>query len=328
MERMMKLVLMSLLSIILLAAGCQLEQSAEEYGSLTLSLAQKARSFSSDLDTEITGYSITLEHAVSLESSEYTLTEGSTLSLEAIRIGTWQITVEGYNQAAQVVATGSTSVEVKANRTKSAYIPLTYVGGEGTLEVEVSWDTGEFYDPEVSVEVLPFGIEGAQWIDLGSMQEGAEGSLVLSSPLENGLYTIRLTVTDSVHGSVSTLDTLQIHTGSTTAARFTFDVAEGSLILEITGPEQGLLFPGLFGIEEGQQFDYSESLSLQVTCDLEEPELQYTWYLNAQELSEQQRELTLTGLLPDQYTLTCIITDGTSLGSASLEFSVFDGGQQ
>ena len=206
------------LVIIMLFSACSNPVgNSTERGKVELHLDVGSRTLVSDISTQISSYRVTFSNAegseVSVESAETTIE--ASLPSE----GTWDILVEGLNDSGQVVATGTSSVEVTAGETVSVAIVLGPADGNGTASFEVQWNSIQTNNPSVTGHLVNSQNETISM----EFTITAAGTATSEVQVDDGYYTLEAQLLDSGVVVAGFAEAVQISAGGTTQHVFSFD---------------------------------------------------------------------------------------------------------
>lgn len=320
----MKKMFFFLIGAVLLFAGCTastLRNNTSE-GTIVLSLSEKDVSNQTivpGINMDIAAYDIYGSGpGDSFQQLDWT---GGTLEVISLIQGAWIINVDAKNSTGTIIANGSESTTVVGGSITPVTVTVTPLDGNGDLEVNVSWQSGEISSPSIS----------------GSVEDSALVSTTLSTfsytaiqgssttELEKSYYALFLTINDGATPLFDGLvDIVRIVYNETTIANLTVEGIGEDTGVSIT--IEDALDPPIEINFSGQQSAIDEGTDMTVTATTDpSPVDLYQWYLNGQKLTgETNPFITIGSSLPvkNGYKLTLMVTMGTILSSENIYFDV------
>lgn len=184
-----KIALFLLTAIACAAMGCKSESTPRS----TLELTMETRN-----DRE----KLIVPEGSSLEISKYlvngkgpdddtfsVVSTKQTVSVSGLRIGSWQVTVDGLNASGSRLASGSATIQLQPEPTPQT-IYLDTLEGSGAARITIQWDSSLIADPSLTLDLARQGENTTQRQVLDtSTLEGGYASWS-SNSLEAGSYTL------------------------------------------------------------------------------------------------------------------------------------------
>ncbi|MFW6180281.1 MAG: esterase/lipase family protein, partial [Spirochaetota bacterium] len=308
-----------LMALAILVSGCTV---ASHHGQLVLTISTDTQSLTLEpsLDTTIASYRIT-GSGPDGESFQRDGVTGSTLTVDALAVGTWQVGVEAYNGEGTLIGYGSDAVDILAGQTTVATITVSPLDGEGVLEVTVSWTAGLLADPTVAGTLQPLG--GTAW-DL-AFTLGTDAATSTNPGLEAGYYTLTLALYEGDSLVWGTAEAVRILAGQVTTGSFTLtseDIDPGSLSLTISPDMQD---PFQVGFQGGKsELAPGADMTVVSWLDPPQPSPSYRWYLDGSVVDgETGDSITVGGGLEEGvYRLDLVVESGGVLSSSGFGFVV------
>ncbi len=319
------IVLLTLLVVISVFTGCNSESQTDSFGEITIALPSGAtsRGTSSGLVTEIETYVITLTFQ---SDTSYTHTKtinknDTTATFSALLPGTWVVAVDGFNASNIKVATGLTSASVESGKSKVVQITLVKAEGSGTLTVNTTWTDGLVNKDNVSITVTATlaGTQENSSITMNKVSSGASASGLTT--LVEGNYLVSATFADTSNVySDGRVTIAQVLADGETNVSFDFPLSVGGLNIDIQDPDFSMLDLSITGIGDAHYVAYGSTVTLAVAGAA--TPTSYQWYKNGTILTgETSSTLTIMIDAYMTYSLTCVVTEGDTSDSATVEFA-------
>lgn len=308
-----------LLSLTMLFAGCTV---ASEHGQLVLTINTDSQSLTLEpsLDTTIASYRVT-GSGPGEGSFQRSGVTSSTLTIDALAIGTWQVQVEAFNADGTLIGYGSRTVDILAGHTTLATITVSPLDGQGVLELTVSWETGLLTDPTVAGTLQPLG--GAMF-DL-VFTPGTDSATYTNATLEAGYYYLTLELYEGSSKVWGTAEAVRILAGQVTTGSFRLtssDLDPGDLSLTIS-PDMQDPFLVVF---QDQKSELVPGTDMTVTSELDPAQSDpvYRWYLDGAPVDgETGGSITMDGGLAEGvYLLDLVVESDGVLSSSGFGFTV------
>ncbi len=152
-----------------------------------------SRTIDTDIDMRIVSYGL---EAIGPNGSEVSLsdiTEESVL-LNNLDVGTWQITIDGYNPEGIRVGSGCVTVQVSRGLSVQADVHLVPLEGEGSYALDITWDSSEVGDPSISGRLFSLSDEDSSEIAVSFHLH--DGLATASGTLDSGYYGVIISLSD------------------------------------------------------------------------------------------------------------------------------------
>ncbi len=322
------------LMMFIVSTGCPDIIPEDWVGSLVLTVAPAgSRSFTSNLDTDISEYQITLTHQGTGDTVSETFSAGQTIEVTDLPVGNWEVVVTAANEEGETVAEGSVTVTITAREETQAEIALEYLEGDGTFVLEVTWGNGILQNPAVTADLTEYvdGTSGAALpLDIELVDEDEDGfyeGATSRKTVAAGTYLLSIAVTDTDLGFETGRgpDAVTVRASDTavTVAAYTIDVPTGGISIAITDPS-----PDTFDLSVSagaQTAAINESITF--TADPGETAVQrYVWAINGvREEEDGAAEFSHSFTATGDYTITCLAEDTNGIpASASVVVMIGD----
>ncbi len=309
-----------ILTLILTGFGCNLGMGeSSSTGSLTVSM-DTTRSVSSSLNSTITTYEITLSHDDKDITRNLSVAKGDAILFTDLLIGDWTISVNALNSDNVMIASGGSAVLVEAEKVNAAHVQLSYLEGEGTFDLSVSWDE-EVAGLSVTTTILTYpSLDSFDPIVMTPNTDNVSADLV--TDLTAGRYVVTTYLNASDLFSIGKIEAFEIMKDASTYIDFSFVIPQGDTSITITDPESELFTISLSGIEDDAALVLGD-LPVTVTALSDETVLSWIWYIDGvlQE-SETGDTLVLDDLETGNHSVTCLAMTDSEFGSETVNFSV------
>ncbi len=264
------------------------------------------------------------------DGSNFSVSTGSeTIEVPNLRFGTWDITVEAFNDDASPVSigSGSNSVAIVAGATTLCTVVVTPYTGFGSLSLALTWSGASVANPAIASTITRNG--GIPAVLAFSVSNGSASSL---STLAAGYYTVNTKLYGDGANSTrifmgGAVDVVRILQDQQTAGTMSIVVnstvpdGDGGITIDpsMDDPIEVILTGNVATITEGS------TLTVHAAAPSETEPVTYTWYLNGVTQSGGST-YTSTGLPVGRYRLdvTAFNSDGSRAGSATCTFEVVD----
>ncbi|MFA6785417.1 MAG: hypothetical protein WCR13_11015, partial [Sphaerochaeta sp.] len=315
-------ILLSILVLVSVFTGCNSGIQEDTFGTITIALPSKG--ITSDLATEITQYVITLTYQ---SDSSYTHTKtvsktDQNATFSSLLPGNWIVQVDGMNTTGTKLATGSSTAKIDSGKTNTVQIPMVKAEGSGTLKVNVTWTEDVVHIENVQITVsakLAGSQDEAETITM--VNSSSSASSTGQTTLTQGNYFITATFTDETNTYADgRVDVVQILADGDSTVSFDFPLSIGGLNIEIEDPDFSMLDLSITGIGDAHYVTVGTSVTLEVTGTATPNS--YQWYENGVLLTgETSSQLILTVEDYKTYSLTCLVSEGDTYDSATVEFT-------
>ncbi len=330
----MKRILLIIFIFILALAGCgggKSKPAKSASGAIKLQIANTqftAKTIQPTIDMKIAYYNIACNGPEGSSPVQKTGVTDGVVTIEALAVGSWSVTIDAYNAAGTNIAAGYAGATVKGGSTTEVVIEVLPLQGNGILKIGLSWPERIISNPAVSGTL--FSSNGNLFANLNFTLAGDK----LSAAYENlqipaGYYCLAVQLYNGSTAVWSGIEAVRILASQTSAGSYpltvdTIDPVEGGIgiiVVPIIQNPINITFAG-------QQSELRQGTTMTVQATPSEPVDSYKWYLNGVLLTDQTAPvITLgTGLQPRPYRLDLMVTKGSVLSSASLYFKVIPAG--
>lgn len=314
-----------LLVLSLVAAGCSLLPT-EETGTLILTPAPqlRARTIEPDLEMEVSYYDVYGSGPDGAEFEQLGIFT-TTVVQASLLPGDWTIRVEAYNADAPpaMIGLGEKTVTVAAGEVLSVTVAVTPLSGTGTLSVEVTWPEGVLASSTLSVSLVPAG--EAYDPSVHDIEPAISGTtaVVEQSGLEAGYHTLSLALRDAGERVWGTVAAVRILADETSYRLYELeeDVNRGGVSLTIVEQLDNPI-DITFDVSDGAEIQAGDTLT--VTAETSRPVDSYEWYLQGSLEDGISNTISVEPSGTGYYRLDLLVTDGSVLSSATLQFRVVE----
>jgi hypothetical protein len=331
---MSKLILVLLATILLAATGCDLNLNQEEIGSLAIRLGSSARNlvWEPALDMEIASYTISGAGPTAEDSFEVSGHTEGLFTKDALAVGDWTITVDGYNTDGEKIATAEANVTIVRDETTPLTMLLRPLEGTGTLSVSMSWtdSQGLLADPSATMVIRD---EAGNDIDgisapVALTVDGQSASTEVTD-LPTGWYEVTVALTDGSTIAWQGVFALRVVADQTTTGTVVIpeeqlQVGPGTGTVSITIEEDmdDPLVVGFSGMPETVETGTEVTLTSTETYSGSE---QYRWYVNGvRQADETTSSLSCTFDKAGSHTVSLLVLDGGALGGYGESLAVVE----
>jgi hypothetical protein len=242
-------------------------------------------------------------------------------------IGDWTVTVNAKNASSIIVAQGSATATIHTGNAQTIYIPITPVGGHGTVDLTVRWNDADVDTPSIQAQLIH---PSSSPIDLDFTMSGPGNAVYYDDATPTGYYTLVVQLYDADYLVAGAVEVMRVVANQTTSGLFEFyDINQpgGDLSIQIDPDMDDPIDVTL----SGQVDEILEGSTMAVTASVppEVGAVDYEWYVNG-ELKGTGATITVgSDLIAGFYRLdvTVTTTDGTRGGSAEHDFTVIESQQ-
>ncbi len=311
--------LIALLALCAALAGCQLANPSE--GSLQLTFGGPlGRTLEPPLDMNVASYNLTGLGPGGASFQRPGVTGAST-TVDSLAPGSWQVTVEAFNSASQLIGTGSADAVVVAGATTASLIVVSPLAGDGLLQLTVTWPSGQLSNPSVAGTLAPVGGSPTAL----AFALAGESATYQNPALASGYYVLSLSLREGTTVVWGRAESVRILAGQTTTGLFALTAADldpGSL--------QVTILPNLqnpFQISfQGQSQALAPGTDMTVSAALSPvpPSPSYQWYLDGSPLpGATGSSLTIGSALPvGANRLDLLVQAGGALAASGVSFRI------
>lgn len=145
-------------------------------------------------------------------------TEDTNIQIPDLTPGTWQITVEAFNEMLLIIAEGTGTMEVQPGGYTTITIVLYDVSGTGSLDFLLTWDDALVWNESLDIQLR--SLNG----DLVDMTFNLESGISegITENLAAGFYTLEVQLFDDLELVMGAIELIQINEGGTTAIDLDF----------------------------------------------------------------------------------------------------------
>jgi len=302
--------------------------SAEDTADLDITLEKEvSRTITpTSMDLSISQYVITLTGP---NNSTTTLnTKRSSVRLEGLEVGTYNIQAKGCNAESTPLVQGSTTFDLNPGNT-SATVVLSELIGSGALNITYNWDSSLISSPSLKLRVV--GQDSSYDSSFTPTISSASASLTITD-LASGSYVIYHELYNSGVKAAGGAESVRIVNGKTTNGTITLnlDAAEpviGELTIDNKAGVPVTL--SIEGITSESQVSAQEKLNLSLnTGSLDASDLSIAWILDGTEIGT-GTTVSFTPMI-GQHRVDVIASTKAlgSTGSASVQFEAALLGQE
>ncbi len=260
------------------------------------------------------------------EQSFIVETDDSSVIVHDLRVGTWLVTVDAYNDTEDHIGSGTGTVTVEAGALQGLSISVRPLSGPGTLEIEVSWLQELVATPQLSARLIAPDRSERSLSFTATSDSSAEFA---DDEIDAGYYTLALQLLDDDSAVAGAVQSVRIAEGARTHGTYNFtEINEigGGVDIVITPELDDPLVVTIDGATS--TLTAGEAMSVQAaTENADGQEVFYTWYLNGTTAASGASADVGAELNVGTHRLDLIAftSDGRRSGSATHSFSVVNG---
>lgn len=214
------------LAVLLLAASLTLMwtsscanplASMQAQGNVKVYFNVNSRTVESDLSTQMSLFHVIFSNT----DGEEVMVETEDTVVEAAlpALGTWDITVDGFNENLYQVAQGTGSIHLESGSQESVAIKLQAIDGDGTSAFQLQWNPVQVRSPAVTAELVD---TSGQAVPLTFTLNG-DGTAESTGSVAAGFYTLHAQLLDDGVVVAGVAEVVQILAGGTSQQLFSFD---------------------------------------------------------------------------------------------------------
>lgn len=247
---------------------------------------------------------------------------GTSVTIDSLAPGDWDVTVNGNNLNGKQVASASIHATVAAGQTASAKALIGSSVGLGTFDVSVTW-------PAVDTVLSPTAtltpqVGSPTVIQLVGTASGNTYSAHVVAPVEAGYYTLSATYKDGVGFTWGGAQAVYITSGKATKLVFNpFDVIKMTIDPDIS-KNTAITFSGYrSNLGPGNDSMTITATPAQISST---KDISFSWYLNGVRLENNNSSaVIISGYPKGYYRLDVVISMSAVLCSANVLFTVAGG---
>jgi hypothetical protein len=272
-----------------------------------------------DIDMNITGYVVS---GSGPDGASFQVeTTGTSVTVEKLTFGDWDVTVEVRNGDEIIIGSGQGSATVHTGQSAAVNITVTPLEGYGTLNLAVTWPAGDTEDPSIEASLIP----AAGAVQALAFDTEPGSATYHNENVPTGYYTLVVKLLDNGLVTMGAVEVVRIVKGGVSSAIIDFPEINkpgGDITVNIT-PE--MADPLTVSIS-GQVAELPQGESMTVTANVAEDvgNVVYVWYVNGDAVGTGQTITLGNDLDMGVYRLdvTAFTADGLRAGSTSAMFHV------
>ncbi len=248
-------------------------------------------------------------------------TTGGSVAVSDLAFGSWNVTVNALNAGGAIIGSGQATVMVHTGQTATVAISVVPLGGNGTLNLTVTWTASQVESPSIQATLTPpsgpatplsFSISGNQ-------------ATWSSTTIPAGYQTLTLQLLDNNLPVMGAVEVARIVAGQTTTGTYAFTNVNqpgGSVVVNITPAMANPIPVSIGGV--GSMITAGTSITATASVTDRTTGVVYVWYLNGLSQAPGSSYTFGSTLATGYYRLdvTAYTADGTRAGSATVSFRV------
>lgn len=235
MKRINKPLLGLILIVILLPISCAkaFNMNLEIKGDMEVTLdPETMRTARSGLDTEPASYRIEGTHS---GGAAFDITSLDTsLQINDLQIGEWDLRVRAYNSAGQIVAEGTGTLTVEPGGLSAITLMLYNAVGTGSLDFNLIWNPDLLANESLTITLTTLGGDAV------AMQYTADSGVAsgLTDQLGAGFYKLDVQLWDGAAAVMGAVEMVLIHEGTATTVDLDFtQINKPGQVIPLTGSD-------------------------------------------------------------------------------------------
>ena len=309
------------MSAVLLLAACPNPVGSGKGGVLAVSINNNinARTLLPAIDMTAASFTVS---GIGPDGSTFSQsTSGAPVTVQALAFGPWSVTVNALNGAGTIIGSGQAAVTVHTGQTAAVNITVEPLGGNGTLDVSVSWTGTQVENASIVGSLKP--AEG-EVIPLSFSITGSTGSFS-STTIPAGYHTLSVQLMDSGMAVMGAVEVVRVVAGQSTSGAYTFANVNqpGGRVAVNISPEMGEPIPvSISGV--GATVSAGSGMRAQASVGDGTANVDYVWYLNGVSVGMGDSYTLPATVAAGWYRLdvTAYAGGGTRAGSATASFQV------
>jgi hypothetical protein len=242
----------------------------------------------------------------------------STYTKAGLAVGTWAITVDGFNSTGDKIGSGNNpNVRIVAGGTAYETIKVVPIEGNGYLSFTITYASGSIASPRVSATMTPQGGSASSI----SFSAGSS-SAAYSGTWPEGYYTLEWKLYDGSSLLIGKSDAVRIVAGQTSSGTYAYTPASstGGISVTITN---GMENPISISFS-GKRASIALGSDMNVTATCAPSPDRFQWYLNGDALSGRTSSSIAIGssLAAGTYALDLLVFKDSIISSEGFTFTV------
>jgi alpha-tubulin suppressor-like RCC1 family protein len=245
--------------------------------------------------------------------------------------GEWTVTVNAKNASGVIIASDLEVVIVDTGETATADILVVPLGGEGTLDLSISWPGGSISTPSVEATITPSG-GTAESVVFTTESTAA----TYSGSWTAGYYELAISLNDGIETVWSLVVAVRVIEGEVSSGVFPLDeddleaggddpVPSGAILVNIGTDLNSPYTIMLTGIEE--TIEHGNDMIVELNLNPDTPPDGINWYMNGSIVPFETNPGIIIGpsglgLLPGSYWLDVLVRKGTMVSSQRARFHI------
>ncbi len=249
---------------------------------------------------------------------------GSTLTVDSLVLGLWNVSVTALNVDETVVGSGSGDVTISSNETSQLTITIIPLVGNGSLDLTLSWPEEVINTPEVTAKLL---VPDGDPIILNSTINGVTATLS-ATDIPSGYHTLSLELLDNSNSIIGSMEIVRIVTNQSTSGAFIYDVENESLGLILVNIIEEMADPLEITVI-GASDTKAENTEMLLTASVTNynNNVTYIWYVNGDNPLGTGNTFNLDDTYEQGYyniSVTAYSADGTRAGNETVSIQVVE----
>jgi 6-phosphogluconolactonase len=311
------------LGVVLLLTSCPnpIGSSGSRGGSLSIQLTNNinARTLLPPIDMNAASFTVSGTGPGGATFSQ--TTNGGSVTVGDLAFGSWSVTVNALNAGGTIIGSGQATVTVHTGQTSTVDISVVPLGGNGTLNLSVTWTASQVDSPSIQATLTP---PSGPAIPLSFSVSGNQATYS-STTIPAGYQTLTLQLLDNNIPVMGAVEVARIVAGQTTTGSYAFTNVNqpgGSIMVNITPAMADPIPVSISGVSS----TITAGTSITATASVSDGTtgVVYVWYLNGVSQTTGSGYTLGSALAPGNYRLdvTAYTADGTRAGSGTTSFQV------
>jgi len=323
-QRASRIIVGLLIVVLFLATGCDLGMLEANTGSLAIRLGDSSRSlvWEPELDMDIASYTIKGTGPTANDSFEVSGHTEGLFTKDGLAVGSWTITVDGYNADSEKIATVHATATVTRNATTPVTVVLRPLEGMGYLSIDMSWtdSQGVLVNPMASMVIRDEQGNDIQDIsDPVALNISGQTANVTVIDLPSGWYEVMVKLSDGASTVWQGVFVLRVVENTTTWGivvipedQIQIGPGAGTVAITIQEDMDDPLGVGFSGMPDSVEAGTEITLTSTGTYSGTE---QYRWYINGVRQADQTASsFSYTFDTAGTQTVSLLVLDGGALG--------------
>lgn len=305
----------------LFLAACTGPMTQDKGGSLSIQLRNNVNTRTLLPAVDMNAASFTVSGIGPGEATFSQTTAGAPVTVNALALGSWSVTVNALNAAGTVIGSGQATVTVNTRQTSTVAISVMPLAGNGTLDLTVTWTASQVENASIQASLTP---PSGPPIPLSFNVAGNQATFS-STAIPAGYQTLTLQLMDNDVAVMGAVEVVRIVAGQVTAGSSAFTNVNqpgGSVQVNVTPAMADPIPLSIDGVSG--KLTNGDSMTATVSATDGTVGVVYVWYLNGASIGTGESCAVGSELPVGFYRLDVLgfSADGTRAGSASASFQI------